>query len=142
MAEEYTEEEYLEDKKERERIFEEFRKDQAESLKKLIPELQERRGKHFNRRMFIAFVVIWAIIAYTMSFILGHIPFFTLLCLSAVCTVVFLFITYIVSAFTFGNASHEYMIIQKMITEYCIYTKGYDDSMDTLLEMGKFRNFL
>ena len=123
--------------------FEEYKKNQTESLERLIPEMQECRDRHCTRRMLIAFVVIFVIMVYILhrtllaSALLGM-----LLLLSLVSTFGLIFISYVISSFTFSKASHEALVIEKMITEYYLLSKGYDDSIDWLIEIGKLRDFI
>lgn len=123
--------------------FEEHKKYRTESLERLIPEMQKCRGRHFTRRMIIALVVVFVIMVYILHrTLLASAPLGMLLLLSLVSTFGLILISYIISSFTFSNACHEALVIEKMITEHTVLTKGYDDSMDMTLEIGKLRDFL
>lgn len=123
--------------------FEKYKKDRIESLERLIPEMQECRDRHCTRRMLIAFVVIFGIMVHVLHrTLLAFAPLGMLLLLSLVSTFGLIFISYVISYFTFSKASHEALVIEKMITEYYLLTKGYDDSIDWLIEIGKLRDFI
>lgn len=119
-----------------------YREESVKSLEKLIPEMMEQREKHFRRRLIITFVVIFVLFIIGLIFIFDYLPLYITLILSAVFSIVVIFISYIISSFVFGHASHEALIIEKMITEYNVLTKGHDDSMDQHVEIGKLRDYL
>lgn len=126
-----------------ESILRERRDDRIKSLEKLIPEMLECRNRHFKRRMLITLIVVFGITIHVLHLtLLASAPLGILLLLSLVSTFGLVFISYVISSFTFLNACHEALVIEKMITEYYLLTKGYDDSIDWLIEIGKLRDFI
>lgn len=126
-----------------ESILRERRDDRIKSLEKLIPEMLERRNRHFTRRMLVTLIVVFGITIHVLHLtLLASAPLGMLLLLSLVSTFGLVFISYVISSFTFLNACHKALVIEKMITEYYLLTKGYDDSIDWLIEIGKLRDFI
>lgn len=126
-----------------ESILREQRDDRIKSLERLIPEMLERRNRHFTRRMLITLIVVFGITIHVLHLtLLASAPLGMLLLLSLVSTFGLVFISYVISSFTFLNACHKALVIEKMITEYYLLTKGYDDSIDWLIEIGKLRDFI
>lgn len=110
-----------------------------ESLKRLIPELVERKEKKAGQRLLLVFVVLFVIAATILFAIKIETHFLITLLLALIVAVVLMILSFIISSLSFSKNMHEAMIIEKLKTELYALTNDSCEARDMLLEIDKIR---
>ena len=121
----------------------EMKEFRIDSLKKLIPELIERREKKASKRLIIVFVTIYLLsFIFLLKFDKFRNDIIGLFLLPVIISVSLIFISYIIGFVSFFKNQHETMIIEKLKTELATLSNKPEEDIDMLIEIGKIRSFL